>query len=121
MQEFLTNNPTHLNNEMQKLVKRCAYKVGDVLEGVVKDVWEFGIFVALPSINMTGLLYVNEISWENDGFPTIFPDEVFKIGDKVKVVILQMKDDGSGIYLGYKQLTDKPKAHANADNGSESI
>ena len=75
-------------------------KVGDVVEGVVKNVTDFGAFIDLGGAD--GLLHISEMSWgrvEN-------PKKVFKVGDSVKVLIKNI--DGSKIALSRKFEDENP-------------
>ncbi len=75
---------------------------GDVLEGTVKNITNFGAFIDLGGID--GLLHISDITWGN----ILHPAEVLKIGDKVKVVITSIDKDKQRISLGMKQLTPYP-------------
>jgi small subunit ribosomal protein S1 len=77
------------------------YQVGDEVNGVVSGVVEFGIFVKLED-KVEGLVHISEISWsliEN-------PKTIFKIGEKIKAKIIEIKD--GKISLSIKALTANP-------------
>jgi small subunit ribosomal protein S1 len=75
---------------------------GQVLEGVVKNITDFGAFMDLGGVD--GLLYITDISWGRIQHPT----EILAINDKVNVVVLDFDDDKKRISLGMKQLTKHP-------------
>ncbi len=75
---------------------------GQVLEGTVKNVTDFGAFIDLGGVD--GLLYITDISWGRINHP----EEVLNNGDKIKVVVLDFNDDKKRISLGLKQLTPHP-------------
>ncbi len=77
-------------------------EVGQVLEGVVKNVTDFGAFIDLGGID--GLLYITDISWGR----VTHPSEVLENGQKVKVAVLDYDDEKKRISLGLKQLTPHP-------------
>lgn len=75
---------------------------GQVLEGVVKNMTSFGVFVDLGGVD--GLLHITDISWGRINHP----EEVLKLDDKINVVVLDFDDDKKRISLGLKQLTAHP-------------
>ncbi|MFP6600100.1 MAG: 30S ribosomal protein S1 [Deltaproteobacteria bacterium] len=75
---------------------------GVILEGVVKNVTDYGAFVDLGGVD--GLLHVTDMSWGRVGRPS----EVVSSGDQIKVVVLKYDADGSRISLGLKQLSPDP-------------
>ena len=83
-------------NIMSKLEK------GQVLEGVVKNLTDFGAFMDLGGLD--GLLYITDISWGRISHPS----DLLKIDQKVNVVVLDFDDDKKRISLGLKQLTPHP-------------
>lgn len=76
--------------------------VGDVVEGTVMRFTDYGAFVDIGGID--GLLHISEISWGK----LRHPQEVLAIGDKIKVVVLQMNEEKGKISLGYKQNQPEP-------------
>ena len=76
-------------------------KVGDIAEGDIKNITDFGIFVGLTE-ELDGLIHASDISWEDNGSKTI---ENFKIGEKVKFKILDIDVEKERVSLGIKQLT----------------
>ncbi len=75
---------------------------GQVLEGVVKNITDFGAFMDLGGVD--GLLYITDISWGRINHP----NEVLSINQKINVVVLEFDDDKKRISLGLKQLTPHP-------------
>jgi small subunit ribosomal protein S1 len=75
---------------------------GQVIEGVVKNITDYGAFVDLGGID--GLLHVTDIAWRRVNHPT----EVLNIGQSVKVKIIKINHETQRISLGMKQLLDDP-------------
>jgi len=75
---------------------------GQVLEGTVKNITDFGAFMDLGGLD--GLLYITDISWGRISHPS----EVLKLDQKIQVVVLDFDDDKRRISLGLKQLTPHP-------------
>jgi small subunit ribosomal protein S1 len=75
---------------------------GQVLEGVIKNITDFGAFLDLGGLD--GLLYITDISWGRINHPS----EVLKLDQKLNVVVLDFDDDKKRISLGLKQLTQHP-------------
>ena len=75
---------------------------GQVLEGVVKNITDYGAFVDLGGID--GLLHVTDMAWRRVNHPT----EVVAIGDTVKVQVIRVNPDTQRISLGMKQLEADP-------------
>ncbi len=80
------------------------YPPGTVIEGTVRNLANYGAFVEIePGID--GLLHVSDISWTKK---VTHPNEMFKKGDKVRCVVLDVDRDKQRIGLGVKQLTEDP-------------
>jgi len=75
---------------------------GKVLEGIVKNITEYGVFVDLGGID--GLLHITDMSWGRVGHPS----EVCSIGDSIEVMVLNFDADKERVSLGLKQLTEDP-------------
>ncbi len=75
---------------------------GQVLEGTIKNITDFGAFMDLGGLD--GLLYITDISWGRISHPS----EVVKMDQKLQVVVLDFDDDKKRISLGLKQLTPHP-------------
>jgi small subunit ribosomal protein S1 len=77
-------------------------KEGEVREGVVKNITDYGAFVDLGGID--GLLHVTDMSWKRVNHPS----QVLNVGDTVKVQIVKINPDTQRISLGMKQLMNDP-------------
>ncbi len=88
--------------EQQRSVIIGQLEKGQVLEGMVKNVTDFGAFIDLGGVD--GLLYITDISWGRVSHPT----EVLENGQKLNVVVLDFDDEKKRISLGLKQLTPHP-------------
>ncbi|MBN1781697.1 30S ribosomal protein S1 [bacterium] len=75
---------------------------GQVREGTVKNITDFGVFVDLGGVD--GLLHINDLSWGRVNHPS----EVVKLDQKIQVVVLDFNDAKDRISLGMKQLTPHP-------------
>ncbi len=75
---------------------------GQVVEGVVKNITEYGAFIDLGGID--GLLHITDMSWGRVGHPS----ELFAIGDKVKVMVLKFDQENERVSLGLKQMSPDP-------------
>ena len=80
------------------------FNVGDIFEGEVKNVTDFGAFVEVYD-GVDGLIHVSDMSWSKR---VKNPEEIVKAGDKVKVKILNIDRENQKIALGIKQLTEDP-------------
>ena len=86
--------------QRQELVQNL--EEGQVIDGVVKNITDYGAFVDLGGID--GLLHVTDIAWRRVNHPT----EVLNIGQTVKVKIIKINHETHRISLGMKQLLDDP-------------
>ena len=75
-----------------------------VVEGIVKNITEYGVFVDLGGVD--GLLHITDISWGR----VKHPSELFSVGDKITVKILSFDIEKERVSLGMRQLTDDPWA-----------
>jgi len=75
---------------------------GQVLEGVIKNMTTFGVFIDLGGVD--GLLHITDISWGRINHP----EDVLNLDETVKVVVLDFDEDKKRISLGMKQLTEHP-------------
>ncbi len=93
------------SDEVEKDAAVSTYNVGDVLSGEVTGAVDFGVFVKLQD-NLEGLVHISEMDWalvEN-------PKSVYKIGDKVKVKVIEIKD--GKVSLSIKALKENPWVEA---------
>ncbi|MFM2192093.1 MAG: hypothetical protein RLZZ118_1050 [Bacteroidota bacterium] len=88
--------------EAQRSVIIGSLEKGQVLEGTIKNVTDFGAFIDLGGLD--GLLYITDISWGRVNHPS----EVLENGQKLNVVVLDFDDEKKRISLGLKQLTPHP-------------
>jgi small subunit ribosomal protein S1 len=88
--------------ESQRQLILTNLEKGQVLEGVVKNITNFGVFIDLGGVD--GLLHITDISWGRVNHP----NEVLNLDDKIKVVVLDFDDDKKRISLGMKQLEAHP-------------
>ena len=75
---------------------------GQVLEGVVKNITNYGVFVDLGGVD--GLIHITDLSWGRVNHP----EEFVQLGEKIKVVVLDFNEQQKRIALGLKQLTPHP-------------
>lgn len=88
--------------EKQKAEILNNLEKGQVLEGVIKNMTNFGVFIDLGGVD--GLLHITDISWGRINHP----EEVLQLDQKVQIVVLDFDDDKRRISLGMKQLTAHP-------------
>jgi len=75
---------------------------GQILEGTVKNITDFGVFIDLGGVD--GLLHINDLSWGR----VAHPSEVVALDEKINIVILDFNDEKDRISLGLKQLQPHP-------------
>jgi len=80
------------------------HKVDEELEGEIRNVTEFGLFIGLPG-DIDGMVHLSDISWEDQTEDALKP---FNKGDTVKVKILDIDPEKERVSLGIKQLSDDP-------------
>ena len=80
------------------------YPIGYVLEGTVKSLTPFGVFIEIEE-NIEGLIHISDISWTKRIY---HPKEVYKKGQTVRVVVISIDKTLHRIALGVKQLTEDP-------------
>lgn len=77
------------------------HKVGDELEGEIRNVTEFGLFIGMPG-DIDGMVHLSDISWDDQSDEAL---KAYKKGDMVKVRILEIEPEKERVALGIKQLT----------------
>src|SRR5687767_2798344 len=77
-------------------------KEGQIVEGIVKNLTEYGAFIDLGGID--GLLHITDMSWGRVNHPS----ELFQVGDHVRVKVLKFNADTERVSLGLKQISDDP-------------
>jgi len=82
-------------------------QIGAVMEGTVKNITEYGLFIDLGGID--GLLHITDMSWGRVGHPS----ELYRVGDKITIKILNFDADSGRVSLGLKQLKSDPWLKAN--------
>ena len=95
--------------EIQKKEIVGQLEKGQVLEGIVKNITSYGVFVDLGGVD--GLVHITDLSWSRINHP----NEVVELDQKLNVVILDFDDSKSRIQLGLKQLSSHPWDALNAD------
>ncbi|MGA2193391.1 MAG: 30S ribosomal protein S1, partial [Nitrospirota bacterium] len=92
--------------DKKKTLTLSTLKEGGVIEGIVKNITEYGAFIDLGGID--GLLHITDMSWGRVSHPS----ELFMVGDKVKVMVLKYDRENEKVSLGLKQLSNDPWAEA---------
>ena len=88
--------------EAQKAEIIAKLEKGQVLEGTVKNITSYGVFIDLGGVD--GLIHITDLSWGRINHP----EEIVTLDEKIKVVILDFDDNKKRIALGLKQLTPHP-------------
>ncbi len=118
-----------LNVDMEKRrislgIKQCqenpwakisaSYPVNTVIEGEIKNITEFGMFVGITE-DIDGMIHMSDISWEKSGEDALAS---FNKGEKVQATVLDIDLEKERISLGVKQLSENPNSGASS-NGTE--
>ncbi len=106
-QEFKNVVVSHkalIEAELEQQKKEIISKLekGQVLEGTVKNITSYGVFIDLGGVD--GLVHITDLSWGR----VSHPEEIVQLDEKVNVVILDFDDEKKRIALGLKQLTPHP-------------
>jgi small subunit ribosomal protein S1 len=88
--------------EQQKKDIIAGLEKGQILEGIVKNITSYGVFIDLGGVD--GLIHITDLSWGR----VTHPEEVVTLDEKISVVILDFDNDKKRIALGLKQLTPHP-------------
>ena len=88
--------------EQQKKEIIAKLEKGQILEGTVKNITSYGVFIDLGGVD--GLIHITDLSWGRVNHP----EEIVQLDQKLQVVILDFDDDKKRIALGLKQLTAHP-------------
>jgi small subunit ribosomal protein S1 len=88
--------------EAKRAATLASIEEGKVVEGIVKNITEYGVFVDLGGVD--GLLHITDISWGR----VKHPSEMFTVGDTINVKILNLDLEKERVSLGMKQLTEDP-------------
>ncbi len=90
---------------------------GDLIEGEIRNITEFGIFVALDA-EIDGMVHLSDVSWDQPGEEAM---KAYKKGDTVKAKILEIDPEKERVALGIKQLTENPgKGSSSSSSSSKS-
>ncbi|MDR2683929.1 MAG: 30S ribosomal protein S1, partial [Prevotellaceae bacterium] len=89
-----------LDAQRKEIISRL--EKGQVLEGIVKNITSYGVFIDLGGVD--GLIHITDLSWGR----VSHPQEVVELDQKINVVILDFDDEKKRIALGLKQLTPHP-------------
>lgn len=113
-QEFKNVVVSHkvlLEEELEQQKKDIISKLekGQILEGVVKNVTSYGVFVDLGGVD--GLIHITDLSWGRINHP----EEIVQLDQKINVVVLDYDDEKKRIALGLKQLSAHPWEQLSAD------
>ncbi|MBH24715.1 MAG: 30S ribosomal protein S1 [Myxococcales bacterium] len=93
-----------LEEEREGLKRETLKKLkeGAILDGIVKNITEYGAFVDLGGID--GLLHITDMSWGRINHPS----EMFEVGQEIKVMVLKFNPENERVSLGHKQITPDP-------------
>ena len=113
-QEFRNVVVSHkalIEAELEQQKKEIISKLekGQVLEGTVKNITSYGVFIDLGGVD--GLIHITDLSWGRVSHPS----EIVQLDQKINVVILDFDDDKKRIALGLKQLTPHPWDNLDAE------
>ena len=89
-----------LDDKRKEIIEKI--KVGEILEGFVKNITDFGAFIDLGGID--GLLHITDITWGRINHPS----DKLNIGDKINVKVIDYDSEAIRVSLGLKQLHDEP-------------
>tara|TARA_B100001996_G_scaffold252837_1_gene196263 strand:+ start:642 stop:2420 length:1779 start_codon:yes stop_codon:yes gene_type:complete len=81
-----------------------SFNEGDKVEGKIVNIMNYGVFIEIEE-GIEGLVHISEFSWTKH---IKHPADIYKVGDKVKTIILSIDKDNKKISLGVKQLSDNP-------------
>lgn len=95
--------------EQQKAEIISKLEKGQILEGTVKNITSYGVFIDLGGVD--GLIHITDLSWGRINHP----EEIVSLDEKINVVILDFDENKKRIALGLKQLTPHPWDSLNAD------
>src|SRR5881392_205607 len=97
-----------LERERAELKEQTLEKLkeGQIVEGIVENLTEYGAFIDLGGID--GLLHITDMSWGR----ITHPSEMFQVGDHVRVKVLKFNADTERVSLGLKQITEDPWSRA---------
>ena len=91
---------TDIENKRKEIISKL--EIGQVLQGSVKNMTNYGVFVDLGGID--GLIHITDLSWKK----IIHPSDILELGQEIEVVVLGFDDSRNRIQLGVKQLESHP-------------
>ena len=95
-----------LEDQRQEILE--TIEAGQVLEGIVKNITDFGVFIDLGGVD--GLLHITDLSWGR----VDHPEEIVKLDQKMNVAVIDFDDESKRVSLGLKQLQPHPWDHINS-------
>lgn len=96
------------SRDKKRQVTLSSLKEGQLIQGTVKNITEYGAFIDLGGID--GLLHITDMSWGRVGHPS----ELFMVSDRVEVVILKYDKESGRVSLGSKQKSPDPWSHVDS-------
>lgn len=96
-----------LEKEREELKKEALESIqeGQILEGVIKNITDYGVFIDLGGLD--GLLHITDMTWGRINHPS----EMFAVGDDIRVKVLKFDEKNERVSLGLKQLQPDPWTH----------
>jgi small subunit ribosomal protein S1 len=94
-----------------------AHPVGEVLDGEIKNITEFGLFVGLPG-DIDGMVHLSDLSWDKSGDEAV---KDYEKGQTIQVKVLDVDAEKERISLGVKQLASDPAPKAGGSTSSGSL
>jgi small subunit ribosomal protein S1 len=86
-------------------VVSAKVQIGDVLDGIVSNLADYGAFIELPHLSIEGLAHVSELSWDSKN---VKPSDVLNQGQKIKVKVLAINEEKKRISLSVKRCIKNP-------------
>ncbi|RME19023.1 MAG: 30S ribosomal protein S1 [Bacteroidetes bacterium] len=104
LKNVVVSHKALIEDEVEKQKAEIISKLekGQILEGTVKNITSYGVFVDLGGID--GLIHITDLAWGRISHP----EDIVKLDQKIQVVILDFDDEKKRIQLGYKQLQPHP-------------
>ncbi len=98
-EQLIVSEKEASSEEMEKEISK--YKVGDVIEGTISAITDFGAFIKFGN-NIEGLIHISELAWQRIDNP----HDIIKVGQKTKAQIIDI--NGTKIFLSIKKITEDP-------------
>jgi len=105
---IVVSRRTLLEKERAQLKENTLERLseGQVVDGIIKNITEYGVFVDLGGID--GLLHITDMSWGR----VTHPSEMFHVGEQVRVKVLKFNSETERVSLGLKQISEDPWSYA---------